>query len=283
MKRRILYSNNGVLSDLSVALDNYQTGTSTIAGFVAAEDYIFIGSELPFNHLYLKLDGVNVNSDASVMSVSYWDSTQFRSAVDLLDETATAGASLAQSGFASWSSHKTYGWVREDTNYGGNSVTGLETVDIYNMYWLRIGFSADLTAGLALSWVGQKFSNDADLGAEHSDLVRASFIDAYQSGKTDWEEQHVLAANLVIDELIHKKIVFKGSQLLDKDDLKLVTVKKVAEIIYGGMGRDYNDERDSVQKEYYRRINKALPTVDRNINGRKDINETVTTVGRLYR
>jgi hypothetical protein len=281
MKKRILYSDNSVLYDWSVNLDNYHSGTHS-ATFVALEDAIYIGSRLPFNHLYFKLDGSNVNSNASVMTVSYWDSGEFREAVDLIDETSVGGATLAQSGFVTWSSDKDYGWIREDTNYGGNSVTGLTTVEIYDLYWCKITVSANLTAGVSFSWVGQKFSNDNDLGAEYPSLVRSAFIAAYETGKTDWEEQHMVVAELVVDDLIDMGLILEGDQILKRDDLKSSSVSRVAQMIFTGMGDDYSKNRELAANEYKSRLNKVMPRVDLNLNARIDVNER-TNKGRLVR
>lgn len=281
MKKRILYSDDGTLNDWSVNLDNYHSGTHSM-DFIAAEDSIYIGSRLPFNHLYFKLDGANVNANASVMTVSYWDSGEFRSAVDLIDETASSGATLAQSGFVTWSTDRDYGWIREDTNYGGNTVTGLTTVEIYDLYWCKITVSADLTAGVAFSWVGQKFSNDNDLGAEYPSLVRSTFIAAYESGKTDWEEQHMVVAELIVDDLIDLGLILERDQILKKDDLKSSSVSRLAQMIFTGMGDDYSKNRELAENEYRARLNKVMPRIDLNINGRIDINER-TNRGRLIR
>lgn len=281
MKKRVIYSDDGVIQDFSVNLDKYQTGTHAIT-FVAAEDKIFIGSRFPFNHIFIKLDGTSVNANASVMSVAYWDGSDFQDVVELWDETSSGGATLAQSGFVTWTTDKDKGWIREDTNHGGNEVTGLTDVEIYDLYWCRLTVSADLTADTTLSWLGQKFSDDHDLGAEHADVVRSGFIDAYESGKTDWEEQHVTAANLIIDDLIANKLIVDKNQILCREDLKSASVKKVANIIYTGMGADYVDDRDKAEEDYDNRINKVLPDTDKNRNARYDINEMQDT-GRLYR
>lgn len=276
MKRRIFYSDNGALNDFTPELARYPIGAQTMT-FVAAEDYIFIGSELPFNHFYIKL-GTTVNLNAANMAVSYWDGSQFRSVVNLIDETS----GLSQAGYVTWLTDRDHGWIREDTNHGGNSVTGLTSIEVYDLYWLRIGFDADLTADLDLNWIGQKFSDDDDLGGEHAELVRSGFISSYETGKTDWEEQHVIAAELIADDLIEQNVIVAKEQILYRENLRRASVKKTAQVIYTGMGRDYYDDRDQAKKEYENRINKAVPETDKNRNARLDLNERYET-GRLYR
>ena len=281
MKRRVLYSDNSVLTDISVNMENYHVGTNAFT-FVAAQDAFYIGSRLPFNHLFIKMDGSNVNSNSSAMTVSYWEGSSWIPAVEVIDETVTSGASLAKSGFVTWVTDRDYGWPREDTNYGGITVTGLTTVEIYNLYWLKLTFSADLSADTAFSWIGQKFSNDNELGSEYSDLVRAGLIDAYESGKTDWEEQHVRAADVIIKDLTHKGLIIEKEQILERLDFELASVSKTAEIIYGGLGDDYKEDKKLARDEYDDRLNKLLPRIDVNRNAREDVGEK-TTQGRLYR
>lgn len=281
IERRVLFSDNGTISDYSPQMNDYHSGTMSF-DIVAAEDAIFIGSLLPFNHLYLKFDGANVNSAASNLTVQYWDGNGFQNAVDIIDETKVGLATFAQSGFVTWSSNKNYSWVREDTNYGGNTIDGLTSVDIYDHFWLKLTFSGDLDAGVTFSWLGQKFSDDYDLGSEHKQLLRSGFITAFESGKTDWEEQHIKAAELISEDLINLGVIADKNQILRKDDFKTASVKKVAEIIFGSMGRDYYDDRDTAKDEYERRINKAIPLIDINVNGRFDHNER-RGVGRLVR
>jgi hypothetical protein len=281
MERRIFYSDNGTLTDYSVNLQNFHSGTDAFT-FVAAEDAFYIGARMPFNHLYFKMDGTNVNANASVMTVSYWDSGNWRDAVELIDETASSGKSLAQSGYITWTPDKSYGWCREDTNYSGNSITGLTSVEIYDLYWLKITFSADLTANTAFSWVGQKFSDDNDLGSEYSDLARSTMIAAFETGKTTWEEQHIRAAKIIATDLIANGIIMERDQILDRYDFQFVAVSKVAEIAYGGMGDDYKDDKLIARNEYERRLNAALPRIDKDSNGREDVGEKVTQ-GSLYR
>lgn len=280
MKKRILYSNNTVISDMTANLDKFQSGVETVS-IVAAEDYIYIGSILPFNHIYIDM-GSTVNDNVSAMTVAYWDSGAFRDAVNLIDETSSSSKTLAQSGHVSWTPDRDYSWIREDTNYSGNSVTGLTTVEIYDMYWARLAFSADLTTDMNISWIGQIFSDDDDLGAEHADLIRSGFMTAFEAGKADWKEQHVIAGRLMINDLIKKKEIVEGDQILSREDLREASVKKVAQIIYNGMGNDYSTQRDDAKKEYKDRINTLIPKVDKNKNARLDRNEQHSN-GRLYR
>lgn len=281
MNKRVIYGDNGVLTDYSVSLDDYYVGDMTFT-YVTGQDYIYIGSLFPFNHLYFKFNGTNINSNSATISVQYWDSKTFRDAIDVLDETSVSGASFAQSGFVTWSTNKTYGWIMEDTNYGGNSVEGLTSLNIYDLYWVRFSFSANLSSNVKVSWLGQKFTTDNDLKDEHAELTKTTFLNAFESGKTDWEAQHIRATELIISDLVEQGIIIDQGQILKREDFKLAAVKKVAQLVYTNMGKSYYDDRDNAKNEYVERINKVIPKIDLNINGRFDSNE-YAKVGRLVR
>ena len=171
---RILFSDNGTIRDLTTNLSKYKSGTETI-DYVTAEDAIYVGSRYPFNGFYLKM-GSTVNAVSAEMSIEYWSgrSRSFQSAVEVIDETNA----FSNSGHITFVTDKDEGWVREDTSsdQGGQEIEELNTVRIYDRYWAKITFNQTLTVGVELSFVGQKFSNDDDLGAEYPDLNRSTML-----------------------------------------------------------------------------------------------------------
>ena len=84
-------------------------------------------------------------------------------------------------------------------------------------------------------------------------------------------------------KLKRKKVITHKNQILVRDDLTLPSVSKLAEMIYGMLGDDYNDDRLKVQKEYIYRLSTAFPVVDLNRNARVDRNENIPQHGRLIR
>lgn len=276
MNKRIIFSDNGTLSDFSVELDKYKSGTKVMP-FVAADDYLFIGSRLPFNHFYFKLSVLNILP--SSMSIDYWSTNGWNSMVELTDETA----GLTASGYVTFTPDEEAPWTMANTNGSGQTITGLETVTIYNMFWLRISFSADLSLTTALQWIGNIFSNDDDLYAEFPDFSKADNLTSFQSGKTDWQEQAVVAANVIIQDLIDDRIIDDGSQILIKEDFRLPSVAKVAEIIFRAFGDDYIDDRKEVREEYKQRMKKRVPRIDKNKNGKEEVFERSSTSGWLSR
>ena len=274
---RIFYSNDGTLTDLSTNLSNYHSGTYTFADFVAAEDYIYIGNIAPFNHFYLKMGTASVAS--STMSISYWGGNTWTSAVEVIDETS----GLTQDGYVTFIPDRNTGWQSGNTNGQGQTVTGLTSVTVYDKYWIRVAFDTDLTDNCIINWIGQKFSNDDDLGSEFPDLNRSAVLTAFESGKTDWEEQHVRAAEIIVKDLVSKQVIFSKGQVLDRDTFMLPSISKVSEIIYNSFGDDYMDQKKESRTEYSLRMNKSIYDVDSNRDGELTINEMSNRQGFMSR
>lgn len=282
MAIKVLFKDDTTLSDISVNLDNYYAGTETLP-FVAAEDFLYIGSRFPFNHLYFKFGTANTAS--SSLTVAVWDGNQWRNTVQTFDETLSGAASFGQDGYITWIPDKQYGWGREDTTStsGNEQVTGLGDITIYDHYWVRFAFSADLDAGTALSWVGNLFTDDNDLGTEFPDLVRTNVLTAWESGKTTWEEQHVHAAKIIAQDLESKKVIVHKSQILDRKDYIPASIMKVAEFAFRGMGPEFVDDRNDSRMEYEKRLNKTIGKIDRDLDGTLDRRELGYIQGRLRR
>lgn len=277
MEKRVVYSDNGTLSDYSVELNNYHSGTGSISSLVADQDYLYFGSRQPFNSIFVKMDTVNSNN--STISVDYWDGDQWRSTVDVLDETS----GLSQSGHITWFTDLDYSWTREHTNHGADSITGLTDVVIYSKYWVRLSFSNDLSADTSISFVGDLFCNDDDLESEFPDFALSSTKTAYESGKTSWEEQRVIASRILVNDLISKGIIKDSGQILNRSDYTAACVQKTAEIIFNSFGEEFNDPKQKARNEYRSRLTKRVHRVDLNKNANEDPVESTNETGFLNR
>ena len=269
---RILFSNNGTLHDWTKELNDYKSG-SRVFDFTSGQDALYIGSRLPFNHLYFKLKENNLVSAA--MTVEYW-STTWQPVVELRDETN----GFTQSGFITFTPDKDEFWEIEDTDEG---VSGLTSKVIYDHYWLKITFNNTLTASTEISWVGQVFSDDYDLASEYPELCRPQTFMAFENGKISWEEQHVKAAEILAQDLIHKGVIYDKAQILNRDDYKNASVQKVAELIFNAFGDDYVDQRQRAREEYFLRLDKRVHKIDTNRDAVENISERKNTTGWLKR
>lgn len=273
--QRILFSDNGTLSDLTVNLNEFRSGTEVI-DYTTSEDYIYIASFLPFNHKQFDISVANAVS--STVSVDIWDGSNWNAAVDVIDRTSSGGASLAQDGVISWTTDIDKSWQRERES---EDVTGLSGTKIYDMYWVRFSWNANLTDTMALQFVGQKFSVDTDLYSYYPDLNNSSLQTAFASGKSDWNDQHYIAAQHIVRDLKKNHSILSGDQILDFDLFEEASVHAVAMVIYWGLGRF--EEHDKAKAKYEDNLKQAFLNLDRNNDARLEFTERTITQRFLSR
>lgn len=276
-KTRLFYSDNGSLTDWTISVGDYKNGTVTFS-FDPAQDYIYIGNNAPFNHFYLKM-GSTVNASNATISIEYWDGNNWHEVIETMDETE----GFSQSGFITWVPDKNSAWQRSNTNQDGQQITGLTSLQIYDLYWARVKVAGTVDPSLEIKWLGQKFSDDNDLGAEYPDLVRSATKTAFEAGKTDYEEQAIRAAEVIVQDLIKHNIIWSKNQVLDRDEFKLASVCKTAEIIYNAFGDDYLDQKQQSRQEYDSRFKKLIFSVDRNEDGQLSVGEMQARMGFMTR
>jgi hypothetical protein len=266
--QRIIFDDNGVISDLSVNLNNLFAGTSTV-NLALTTDYLYIGSDLPFNHRYFEVSTANANTSA--ISVEIWDGNAWNAAVDVIDQTSSGGKTLAQSGYISWVTDRDNSWGQESTT---EDIAALATLKIYDLFWVRFKVSANLSANTALQYVGHRFANDDDLGGYYPDLVQSAVMDAFETGKTNWSEQHFLAAEEIIQDIRKARIAWNANQILGWEQFNLAAVHKVAANIMFAFGDDYKDNRAEALKQYKDALNLKVFAIDANEDGHKTESET---------
>lgn len=278
---RVIWKDSSTLKDLSRTLNNFLSGTQVI-DFVAADDKLYIGSDVPFNHRYIHVS--TVNAQASVVSVDLWDGDEWVPCVDIQDGTAVSGVALAQSGILRWATDENTSWMREESTEDMTG-SGLETLKIYGLYWARISYSANLTNTTELKYVGHKFSEDEDLDGYYPDLNRASVKAAFKTGKLDWMEQHVLAAEEIFRDLFEQRQAWSKSQIFEPENFTRAAVHKVAEIVYNAFGDEYEGRRDAAESKYKQALSDSIAKgVDVDEDGHYDDEERVGfTVGLVRR
>ena len=273
---RVLYSDNGTLTDITKKVENYKSGTFAF-NYVAGEDCFYIGSDLPLNHLFFKFQTLNLVP--ATVSVEYWSEGSWTPVVDIMDETD----GFTSSNYIEFTPNKQAFWRRESTNDQGQSIPDLISVSIYDQFWIKVTLSVDLTPGTTLSWVGNLFSNDLDLFAELPSLNRPALMSHFQSGKTNWEEQHVRAADLLIKELKNRNIIRDPGQILRREDYRLASVSKCAQVIFTALGDDYVDDAVRAASEFKARVDSATPVIDQNMNAIPEVQEKLQKMGFISR
>lgn len=282
MQNRIFLSKSGVFTDLSVALKEYKTLSSVIN--LTNADYLYIGQSFPFNHVYVKVKVPN--AVLATLTIEYFDGNNWHNVAEIIDEMNVGGKPFAQSGFIQWVPDKNFNWNYADTVRGNNyeeNIPGMGSVKVYEQFWVRFKVDATISATTEISWIGNLFSNDNDLFAEHPELNKTNFLTSIESGKTDYEEQHVIAAKAIIDDLSITDELLHNGQILDRDDFRLMSVSKTAQIIYNMLGADYNGYRDEALKEYSIRKNKKNKKIDLQLNARLDQTEISYPTSNIVR
>ena len=254
LDRRVLFKNNTALNDISMKVTGVKADGS-LFDYVAGEDYLYVGAVLPFNHLYFDLSVVNAVSTA--VTVEFWDGMAWVEMVDVMDETVA----LSKSGKISWTVPRDRSWIYELDSY---DVTGLETTVIYQMYWARISFGANLTGTTAISMIGQKYCDEDYLFALYPDLNQTQLFEQYEVGKTTWDDQIVIASDMIRSYLRNKGIIKSGDQILKPDLLQDACAHKTAELIMAAFGTAYNDNKAAAKKEFEGSINMRFFAVDLN-------------------
>jgi hypothetical protein len=271
-KQRIIWDDNGTLKDISIALNNFRGNHNPVIDFKSATDAIYIGTELPFNCRYFKI-GTN-NNEISVVSVSVWDGNAWIPTKDIIDETKEfphTEVSLHQSGQISFALDRDdKGWGSEQDS---NDIPDLVGTFIYDLFWSKWTWSADWKNTTTLAYIGSLYSTDNDLSTFYPDLMNNDLMDAFETGKTDWIEQGLSAAEAIERELRSKSIIMRREQLFDWSLLLEASVHKTAEIIYGGLGSAYNEAKKLAAESYIKAINLKYFETDLNGDGVVSANE----------
>lgn len=281
MRIRAIKEITSTETDISVAIRDSDTNLATLP--MTTTSYLYIGQAFPFNHLFFKFG--TVNSINSVLKVEYWDGTYWRQVIDLFDETSLNGKTFGKDGFVTFIPNKRYNWSKDDTidQNGTVKITGIDTITVYDFYWIRLSVSVDITAGTTLNWLGNKFADDTDLFKEYPVLNSSSFMTSFAVGKTTWEDQHIISANEIIDDLTAKRIIYHPGQILDRIPFRMMAVPKCAEIIFNSLGDDYNNDKEKAYQLYLRRFSKDIFPVDQDGDARLGTVEQTTRQGQLYR
>jgi hypothetical protein len=266
--QRIIWADNTTLRDISPEMSDLFAGTKVI-DLTYNQDAIYIGSDLPFNHRYFSL-GV-VNDQASVCSVSIWDGSTWNAAVDVIDQTSVGGVSMAQSGIISWAVDRNESWGLEDTT---EDIAALSSLKIYKKYWVKLTWSASWKITTRLDYIGHKFSNDSALASQWPDLNRSAVKTAHTSGKTTWDDQHIIAAEQIILQLKKDQVIKSADQLIGWEMFQEAAVHKCAEMIFSAFGEQKEKERELAFDKYEKALNQmTFTTVDRDGDGQLDEDE----------
>ena len=173
---------------------------------------------------------------------------------------------LKNDGRIQWNTDLNKGW---DIEQYSKDVTGLpSTSAIYNMYWARLSWDVSLLNTTTISYIGQKFSDDSQLYSFYPDLNNATVMTSFAAGKTDWQEQHYMAAEHIVRDLKKNGIIITRGQIMDYAMLTDASCHKVAEIVYQAFGEPYFEQLKQARASYKEASQVKFFNIDRNGNGR---------------
>jgi hypothetical protein len=265
---RVIFKDNAVYTDYSRELSDVNAGQLSISA-VAAQDALYIGSDLPFNHRFF--DVSTVNAVAGSVSVSIWDGSAWQPAVDVLDLTATSGVPFAKDGLVMWTTDRSVSWAKESTT---EDIAELASFKIYNSYWVKLTFSANFI--FDVNYVGHKFAEDSDLSSYYGDLNRASVREAfYEAVTADWTKVHITAAEEIVRDLRKDQVIVSPNQILDPDIFRDAAIHKLAEIVYSSFGPSHADRVEFAVGKYKESMNKLAFNVDRDMDGKPEFSEKI--------
>lgn len=256
-------------TDVTAQLNDWRSGHTHVHFDMSGATYLYIGQEMPFNNLWFEIQ--TANDVVSAASIDIWYANDWIDAVDVYDGTASSsGAALAQDGRLSWNTPWNKGWDLADRS---ELVTGLTGTNVYDMYWIRLSYSATLKVNTAVHYLGQKFARDLDIYTYYPDLNNSNLKAAYTSGKTDWEEQCYAATQVIIRDLTSREIIHARGQIVDWELMNEACCHQAAAIIYGALGVKFRPNRDEALKQYGASMQKKLFRVDKDGDARLSITE----------
>lgn len=271
---RVILKDDTELADISVIVSDPYAGKQRLE-LVAAEDALYVGSDMPFNHRFFMLE--EKNSVEGSVSVAIWNGQEFAACEDVQDFTKLGGAPFARSGIIRWEIPANQGWGRVSR---ASDIPELAAVNSKAYFWAKLTFSAAFV--FDLKYVGFRFARDADLNTYYRALLGPDMMRTVNGGvpMQDWDAYHVLAAEEIIRDLRKREIIRSCNNVLVPERFTDAACHKLAEMAYSAV---MNQERlEFAEKKYREAMGKMVFDVDQNGNGRLDRNETVQT-GRLHR
>lgn len=267
-KPSVLWSDNGVFTDHTLAAQSFDRDTMSLAALSSTQDYLYFGLYKQFSSIYVEVS--TANAAAKTLAVQYYDGTTWSSVTNLIDDTK----GFSRSGF-----------LRFDPSPSGWDNTTVNSVD---KFWIRIRPTADFDAGCALQGMNIVYSDDQDLLSEEPNLLNQR-----ASGETTFILRHQSSRDDIVQH-IRNKGKYKESNatgeakqidvwdFLDIEEIKqwskYLTLSKIYESlstkeddIYWVKATRFKDKAEAASNIYY-------STIDTDDDGAPDIEEKLGTM-----
>lgn len=261
MQRLILNYDGSSLLDLSPALNTPLESSAPVE--LGGSNYLYVGSVLPLTSLYAAL---SASATGAQLGVEYYTSEGWQAARYTQDLTD----GLSTSGYIEFEAFRDKPWFKV-----GNTVDVVElsSYELYDRYWCRL--SLDAVATVTMEWLGHKFCSSTDLLRQFPGLRTSSALRVFGDSKTDWEEETIIASELMIQDLRDKYSIISADQLGQIDRLKHACVARTAALIYSGFGDSGVDDEQRALEKYENRLTPGQIVVDSNSDGIVSPEETV--------
>lgn len=275
---RIFSDVSGSLKDLSIENSEW----SEFSFDATNSEYLYVAQAYPFNNLYLECSTGNVNT--ANIEVEFWNGKQWASAVDVLDGTSVSGSTLQRPGVIQWGIDIDGNpWDKIQDTSDQNEPSELQSLKIYDLWWVRLSPSQNLSAGTKLKRINYLFCTNQQL-LDHDPEIN-NYLEAWGGvAKTDWTDQIIAASQHVVTHLKAKGVLNHQAQILRFDDFSIAATYKTLSFIYARLGSSYAEKRDYYEQQFKDQMNLVRFTgIDNNSNGRVDQSEIAALTARAVR
>lgn len=167
----VFWDDNGSFTNHSLAAQNYDRDTLSLASLSATQDYLYLGLYKKFHSVYVEMS--TPNDAAKTFTVQYYNGSTWASVTNLTDDTK----GFSRSGF-----------LRFDPNPTDWAAT---TINSTEKYWVRLRPDGNFDADCAAQGINIVYSDDNELTAEVPGLLNQlasgenSFILRHQASRDD--------------------------------------------------------------------------------------------------
>lgn len=269
--QRVLLLETGASSlvDISDSLNDFRKDTATFS--LETSGYLYVGQYMPFNSRYIDITAGSVSG--STLSVDIWNGSEWLATVDVRDRTS----GISVDGYLTWRIDRDEsGWQCDDTD----EMTDLSTGPvIYRFYWLRIKTDINLGA-VTINYLGNLFSSDDELYSYYPSLDNQVTRDQWEptspaGTKTDWIEQGFMASEMIVRDLKTRNEIRESGQILDAEIFNTPNIHLQAAIIFGGLGRGFEEDRKSALSAYDKAMKLGRKNIDQCIDGKLKASDRV--------
>lgn len=263
-KLTILHDDNSVFTDFSQDMNDFTRDTNAI-NLVTVEDKLLIGFEKPIDRVYIDFN--TVNSNASILTIKYFNGTIFIKVEGQLDETK----GFTRSGFLQWN--------RSQTDQVINTVNGID------LFWYEV--STDTThADTIFNAIGLILSDDSELRIEVPTINDPEYLVDEPSHILS----HVAARNWIVQYLRNHnygKINTETQQFEDIiawDLLQIHQFRQAAtfyaiHLIYFNISDDPGDKWEIKSKAFFTKFESQIELAELNLDLDDDGVEDPSEIG----